>query len=243
VEERLRVGYAVVRLETAALLQKREEHVAGAEGWRGLRELLWSEFGPVLRGKRAESMLVLCECLCEPEGEGGEGVTKWHVVTKESDLPKVLERASLKFIEKPRHHSEVEPAFDIAFPLHAPRSSRRGGGRRSGSRCERVVADERSAREGGRFDDDDEEGEGGGDARFVDDEEGDGGEDDAKTSILSDEEEGESDGSEQRAGKRGAQSNSSSSHGSGYGSGGREVRVGRGGASSSGSRSQRSTVR
>ena len=134
---KLAAGYANVRLESNGLSQRKEVYIGNAEDYNALRDILWSEFAHVLRSKRMEQMLVLCQA---PDG-APEGSPGWQLVSRDSDMLLVISRGSLKLVEKGLP-GVSEEALELAFPRedavpHPPP----GGGRaaRRAHRSERAA--------------------------------------------------------------------------------------------------------
>lgn len=88
-------------------------HVAGVRDLAELTTAMWGAFNHVLKDARPEQMLLLSEGAKREADKGCAPV--WQRVTAQSDLALVLERGSLKLIERHEEHSDT--AHGIAFPL------------------------------------------------------------------------------------------------------------------------------
>jgi len=155
-------GYVRVRLETQALSQKKDVYVGEVDDIPQLREALWTEFRHALKGKRGDAMLLLCE-----GEESADGATTWLLITRDSEVQRVIGRGSIKIVDKPPTHSDGD--FEVAFP--------KGGRDARGDRRKDRNKGGRDAKGEGRFaDDDDNEGapagaDGAAPARFADSDE------------------------------------------------------------------------
>lgn len=110
----------------AACHLRAQVFIGGAEDLSALHVVLWSEFDHVLKNKRPEHMLLLSEGGDDDIDELG-GVQPWLMVTAQSDLPLVIERASLKLIERPKDHTDE--SYDVAFPVVVAEPTYSSGGR------------------------------------------------------------------------------------------------------------------
>ena len=155
--------------------------------------MLWEEFNRVLKDVKRDAMLLLSEG-DDDDDDGRSAGTRWLRVTAQSDLGLVLERASLKLVERPATSADDEQ-LPVAFPVEvaadeepapptrgerrARKERRAKGGRASGA----APIDDGGRRDShARFDDEGDEEEAGGasrapphaaPARFVDDDESD----------------------------------------------------------------------
>jgi len=159
-------GYMRVRLETQALSLRKEidmrDLVGEAEAFGMLREKLWVEFQSALKAKKMDHMLLLCESTA-----ASEGATVWQLVTRDSDIDRVVGGGSLKITDKPASDSGAH--FSVAFPVRnaAGESNGRGSGRKKSKGSS-------SAKGGERFADDDSAAvRGSNGERFADDEDDD----------------------------------------------------------------------
>lgn len=148
--EALEAGHVRVKFETSALSQKKDVDLRGVDDLTSLKDALKQEFGHSMKGKK-EAMLYLCEGAESGEGKG----IAWHLITRDSDIERVIESGSLKIMERPPNHNDND--FEVAFPNQATEGrGRRNKGR--GSAVERFTDDEETGvPDDERFEDDEDD--------------------------------------------------------------------------------------
>lgn len=126
-------------------------NMGSVEDFAMFKETLKSEFGHAMKGKKESGLLYLSESV---DSNDAEGVSVWQLITKESDIERVISRGSIKIVERPPNHTDAD--YDVAFPLENGRGRRN---RAKGGKVERFVDDEETGAPDveERFADDDED--------------------------------------------------------------------------------------
>jgi len=170
-------GWAKVTVQTTLVNQKKDLEVAGCQSLAELRELIWDEFGHLLKGMRVKDSVLLVwasdlpaedEVKRKPAAPAST-TARWMQVTESSDIAKVVACGAIKLRDK----KDVDiKGLAVAFaPVLTHKTASKGKNRR-------LIAD-KSGKTGTKHKDDEEEKEGE-EEEEDDDEDDDGQEDDAE---------------------------------------------------------------
>jgi hypothetical protein len=116
----LPAGWVKVTVQTALVNQKKDLEVGGCRTVAELNEILWDEFGHLLKGMRVKDAVLLV--WASEEGDK-DGTARWMHVTDASDMSKVVACDAIKL----RSKKDIDvKGLTVAF---APESAQKGKGK------------------------------------------------------------------------------------------------------------------
>ena len=125
-------GWAKVTVQTTLVNQRKDLEVAGCQTLAELRELIWDEFGHLLKGMRVKDSVLLVWASDEADDTGGRraseaaSAARWMQVTEASEMAKVIVCSAIKLRDK----KDVDmKGLAIAF---APALTHKGKGKGKG---------------------------------------------------------------------------------------------------------------
>ena len=151
-------GWAKVTVQTSQLNQKKDIEVARCETLDELREMIWDEFGHLLKGTRVKETVLLVWAASADDEEDGKG-SRWMLVTDSSDMSRVLRCSAMKLRDK---KSVDVKALAVAFApelANKKRSKFKKAGKRESERTKhgKTSRADKQARRDKTLDEEDEE--------------------------------------------------------------------------------------
>ena len=111
-------GYSKVTVQTSQLEQKKEIMVGGCQTLADLHELIWDEFGHLLKTTRVKDTIVLVWASDEApqKSKRQQALARWMKVTEASDMSKVVACGAIKLRDKKAlDHKALAVAFASAL--------------------------------------------------------------------------------------------------------------------------------
>ena len=113
-KQQMEPGWAAVTVQTSQLTQNKDVEVAGCETLEELRDVIWEEFGHLLKGFKRPAKETVILCLTGSDEATGQG---WRLVTAASDLARVVDCGALKLMERSLLKVDKLPiAFSRSLP-------------------------------------------------------------------------------------------------------------------------------